>query len=65
MKPIIGKAKLLHSSHLPQKITVNQIDLSHTGKIANKSNKLFANIGIKRARKITTAKTTLETYEKM
>ena len=27
MKEIIRKAKLLHFSHLPQKITVNKIDL--------------------------------------
>ena len=59
---VIGKAKLLHTSHLPQKITVNEINLFDKAKIANEFNKFFANIGIEPARKIPTAKTTFETY---
>ena len=34
---VIGKAKLLHTSHLPQKITVNEINLFDKAKIANET----------------------------
>ena len=64
MKEIIGKAKLLHISHLPQKITVNEINLIDMAKIANEFNRFFANIGIELASKIPTAKTTFETCVK-
>ena len=59
MKKIIGKAKLLHTSHLPQKITVNKISLFDE---ANEFKEFSANIGIELASKIPTAKTTFETY---
>ena len=62
MKEIIGKAKLLHTSHLPQKITVSKINLSDKAKVASKLNKFFANKGIELASKIPAAKTTFETY---
>ena len=62
MKEIIGKAKLLHISHLPQKITISKINLVDKGKIANEFKKFFAKIGIELASKIPTAKTTFETY---
>ena len=55
MKEIIRKAKLLHTSHLPQKITANK-NLFDKAKIANEFNKVFANIGIGLASKIPTAK---------
>ena len=38
MKEIIGKSKLLHISHLPQKNTVKLFDKSE---IANEFNKFF------------------------
>ena len=62
MKEIIGKAKLLHTSHLPQKITVSKINLSDKAKVASELNKFFANKGIELASKIPAAKTTFETY---
>ena len=62
MIEIIEKAKLQHTSHLPQKITVNKRNLFDKGKIANKFNKFFANIRIELASQIPTAKTTFETY---
>ena len=39
MKEIIGKVKLLHTSHFPQKITVNKINLFNKAKIANEFNR--------------------------
>ena len=62
LEEIIGKAKLLHTSHLPQKITVNKINLFDKAKVASELNKFFANKGIKLASKIPAAKTTFETY---
>ena len=62
MREIIGKAKLLHTSHLPQKINVNKIILFDKAKIANEFNKFFANIGIELASKIPTARTVFKTY---
>ena len=62
MKEIIGKVKLLHTSHFPQKITVNKINLFHKAKIANKFNRFFTNTGIELASEISTTKTAFETY---
>ena len=62
MKEIIGKAKLRHMSYLPQKITVNKINLFDKAKIESEFNKFFENIGIELASKIPTAKTTIKTY---
>ena len=59
MEGIIGKAILLHTSHLPQKITVNLFDKA---KISNEFNKFFPNVRIGLARKIFTAKIIFETY---
>ena len=41
MNEIIGKTQLLHTSHLPQKSTVNKINLFDQAKIENDSKKLF------------------------
>ena len=62
MEEIIGKAKLLHTSHLPQKITLNKINLFDKTKVASELNKFFANKAIELASKIPAAKTTFETY---
>ena len=62
MEEIIGKAKLLHTSHLPQKITVNKINSFDKTKVASELNKFFANKAIELASKIPAAKTTFETY---
>ena len=62
MEEIIGKAKLLHTSHLPQKITVNKINLFDKTKVASELNKFFANKVIELASKIPAPKTTFETY---
>ena len=62
MEEIIGKAKLLHTSHLPQKITANKINLFDKTKVASELNKFFANKAIELASKIPAAKTTFETY---
>ena len=44
-----------------KKVTVNKINSFDKAKIANKFNKIFANIGIELAKNIPAAKTTLET----
>ena len=62
MKEIIRKAKLQHTSHLPQKITVNKINLFDKTKSTNEFSKFFANIRIELVSKIPNAKTTFETY---
>ena len=59
MEEIIGKAVLLHTSHLPQKITINLFDKA---KISDEFNKFFPNIRIGLASKIFTAKIIFETY---
>ena len=60
MKEIIGKANLLRTSHLPQKITVSKINLLLKAKIANEFNRFFPNIGIELASEIPPAKTTFK-----
>ena len=62
MKEIIGRAKLQHTLHLPQKVTVNKKILFDKAKIPKEFNKFFANIGIELASKTPTAKATFETY---
>ena len=59
MEEIIGKAVLLHTSHLPQKITINLFDKA---KISDEFNKFFPNIRVGLASKIFTAKIIFETY---
>ena len=51
---------ILHT--LPQKVTVNKINLFDKAKIANEFNKFFSNIGIELASKIATARSTFENY---
>ena len=62
MKKITWKVKLQHTSHLPQKITVNKINLFDKGKIAKEFNELLLITGIELASKIPVAKTKFETY---
>ena len=62
MKEIIEKVKLKHTSHFPQKLTVNKIDLFDKANITHEFNEIFAKIGIKLAGKIPTVKTRVETY---
>ena len=50
MNEIIGKTQLLHTSHLPQKSTVNKINLFDEAKIENDSKKLFSDLGTELAR---------------
>ena len=61
MKEITGKTELLHTSHIPQIINVNRINLFDKVKTANEFNQFFSNIGIELASKIPTAKITFET----
>ena len=49
MKKIIGIANF---SHLPQKFTLNKINISDEEKITNKFNKFLENIGIELAIRI-------------
>ena len=62
MKEIIETVKLKHTSHFPQKLTVNKIDLFDKANITHEFNEIFAKIGIKLAGKIRTVKTKFETY---
>ena len=62
MKEIIEKVKLKHTSHFPQKLTVNKIDLFDKANITHEFNEIFGKIGIKLAKKIPTVKTKFETY---
>ena len=41
MKEITGKTELLHTSHIPQIITVNRINLFDMAKTANEFNQFF------------------------
>ena len=51
MKELIGKVTL-KSSNLPQKITVNKVDLLDQKKIAHEFNFFFTNIGKNQASKM-------------
>ena len=61
MKEIIGKAKVPYTSLIPEKVTVNKMDLIDKTKIANVVNKFSANIRVELASIIPTAKTIFET----
>ena len=61
MKELTGKIKL-KSSNLPNRITVNEVDIFDKRKIPNEFNAFFTNIGSKLASKIPNALTTFESY---
>ena len=59
MKELIGKVRL-KSSNLPQKITVNKVELFYETKIAHEFNSFFTNVGKNLASKIPNASTSFE-----
>ena len=52
----------LNSSHLPRRITINDVDIFDELKIANEFNAFFTSIGSKLASEIPNASTTFESY---
>ena len=61
MKELIGKMTLM-SSKLPQKITVNKVDLFDQIKIAHEFNSFLANIGKNLASKVPNASTSFKYF---